>query len=190
MSEPDISVPEHQKLPDNPTIVVIDDDKENADLYSYRLDKEYVVHTAYGGKQGLDMVNTDTDIVLLDRRMPKMTGDEVLEEIRSLGYTCQVVMVTAIDPTADIVGMEFDEYINKPVGGETELRVIKEQLKIRRLNQVTKKLIATESKLEIIKDNAESEVDVERNDEYVTLKETAADLEEVKAAIEADVGSA
>jgi len=55
------------------------------------------------------------EVVLLDRRMPGLSGDEVLEQIRDQGYDSRVVMVTAVDPDFDIIEMGFDDYLVKPV---------------------------------------------------------------------------
>jgi CheY-like chemotaxis protein len=40
------------------------------------------VRTAYGGHEALEELSDDVDVILLDRRMPGLSGDEVLEEVR------------------------------------------------------------------------------------------------------------
>ncbi|WP_436933733.1 HalX domain-containing protein [Halovenus marina] len=98
-----------------PTILVVDDEEDIADLYTTWLDIEYEVRTAYGGEEALEKVDEDVDIVFLDRQMPKLSGDDVLERIRERELDCRVVMVTAVDPDFDIVSMPFDDYLTKPV---------------------------------------------------------------------------
>jgi DNA-binding response OmpR family regulator len=102
-------------MTDELTILVVDDETDIADLYTTWLGIEHDVRTAYGGEEALDKVDDDVDIVFLDRQMPDYSGDEVLEEIRDRGLDCRVVMVTAVDPDFDIVSMEFDDYLTKPV---------------------------------------------------------------------------
>jgi DNA-binding response OmpR family regulator len=97
------------------TILVVDDETDIADLYTTWLGMEHTVRTAYGGEEALDKVDEDIDIVFLDRQMPDYSGDEVLEKIRDRGLDCRVVMVTAVDPDFDIVSMDFDDYLTKPV---------------------------------------------------------------------------
>jgi DNA-binding response OmpR family regulator len=63
----------------------------------------------------LEKLDEDVDVVLLDRRMPDLSGDEALSEIRSRGFDCRVSMVTAVEPDFDIVAMGFDDYLVKPV---------------------------------------------------------------------------
>jgi DNA-binding response OmpR family regulator len=97
------------------TILVVDDERDIADLYTTWLEMEYEVRTAYGGEEALNKADGDVDIVFLDRQMPGYSGDEVLARIRGQGLDCRVVMVTAVDPDFDIVSMEFDDYLTKPV---------------------------------------------------------------------------
>ena len=102
--------------PDHPaTILVVDDERDIADLYTTWLEMDHDVRTAYGGEEALDLVDEDVDLVFLDRQMPDYSGDEVLERIRKQGVDCRVVMVTAVDPDFDIVDMGFDDYLTKPV---------------------------------------------------------------------------
>lgn len=107
-------------------IVVVDDEERVADVYASFLDDEYETEAAYSGQDALDAVDGDVDLVLLDRRMPGLSGDEVLERLRDRGYEGRVVLVTALDPGFDVVGMPFEQYVTKPVGRD-ELRAIVHQ---------------------------------------------------------------
>lgn len=98
-----------------PTVLVVDDDHQLADLYATWLRGTYDVRTAYGGEEALAAMDETVDVALIDRRMPQMTGDEVLEHLCDGDYDCRVSIVTAVDPDFDIVEMGFDDYIVKPV---------------------------------------------------------------------------
>jgi len=99
-------------------ILVVEDEPDLAELYAIYLSDIYEVQTATDGKTALELVDADTDVVLLDRRMPDLTGDEVLAEIRDRGLDMQVAMITAVEPDIDIVEMQFDDYLVKPVTKE------------------------------------------------------------------------
>ena len=101
-----------------PQVLIVEDEVDLADLYAIYLSDVYEVETANNGRAALDLVSDDTDVVLLDRRMPDMTGDEVLGEIRAKGIDCRVAMITAVEPDLDIVEMPFDDYLVKPVTQE------------------------------------------------------------------------
>lgn len=109
-----------QYLEPNPKILIIDDDPRLVRMYSDWLGDEYEVEKAYNGEEGLKLINDDVAVVLLDRRMPGMSGDTVLKRIRKLGIDTKVVMLTAIPPDLDIIELEFDAYIVKP-GSKTEI---------------------------------------------------------------------
>jgi DNA-binding response OmpR family regulator len=109
-------------------VLVVDDERDVADTYATQLGEYYDVRVAYGGEAALDEVDDDVDAVLLDRRMPDISGDAVLERIREAGYDCTVIMVTAIDPDLDILAMEFDDYLCKPIQRETLLQAVDQQL--------------------------------------------------------------
>jgi DNA-binding response OmpR family regulator len=111
-----------------PTLLVVDDEKEVADVYALKLEREYTVRTAYGGEEALEKVDDDVDVVLLDRRMPDLSGDEVLERIRDRGLDCRVIMITAVDPDFDIIDMDFDDYLCKPVESDDLLTAVEQQL--------------------------------------------------------------
>jgi len=100
---------------ERPTVLVIDDEPDLADLYAAWLTDEYEVRTAYGGDEALDGMDEDVDVALIDRLMPDLSGDEVLDRVREAGYNCRVAMVTAVEPDFDIIEMGFDDYLVKPV---------------------------------------------------------------------------
>jgi len=106
------------------TVLVVDDEPDVADAYAAQLNREYAVETAYSGQNALDRLDDAVDVVLLDRRMPGVSGDEVLERIRERELDCRVAMVTAVDPDFDIIEMPFDDYVSKPVSGEDLYEVI------------------------------------------------------------------
>ena len=97
------------------TVLVVDDDRNIADLYADWLDSQYAVRRAYGGHEALDTLDDAVDIVFLDRQMPRLAGDAVLGAIDDRPVDPRVVMVTAVEPTVDIFEMAFDDYLIKPV---------------------------------------------------------------------------
>lgn len=100
---------------EKPTVLVVDDERDLADLYAAWLADDYEVRTVYGGEAAIEAVGGDLDVALIDRLMPSVSGDDVLEHIRAEGYDCRVAMVTAVEPDFDIIKMGFDEYIVKPL---------------------------------------------------------------------------
>jgi DNA-binding response OmpR family regulator len=96
-------------------ILVVDDDVDVAETYASQLRDQYTVETAYDGEAAIDALSPAVDIVLLDRRMPKLSGCEVLTTIRERGLETRVAMVTGEEADFDIIEMPFDDYVQKPV---------------------------------------------------------------------------
>ncbi|MFC7234160.1 response regulator transcription factor [Halosegnis marinus] len=99
-----------------PHVLLVEDEPELADLYETWLSAEYEVTTAGDGPTALEAFDASVDVVLLDRRMPGMPGDEVLSVIRETDATARVAMVTAVEPDEDAVDLGFDDYLCKPAG--------------------------------------------------------------------------
>jgi DNA-binding response OmpR family regulator len=104
---------------DQPLVLIVEDEPDLADLYATWLRDDYRVRVAYGGREALDNLDDEVNVVLLDRRMPDLSGDEALAEIRNRGFECRVAMVTAVEPDFDIIAMGFDDYLVKPVSRES-----------------------------------------------------------------------
>ena len=100
---------------DAATVLIVDDQPNVAKAYELHLPDEYAVRIATGGAEAIDRLDETVDVVLLDRRMPEVSGDEVLDVIAERGYRCRVAMVTAVDPDFDILEMPFDAYLTKTV---------------------------------------------------------------------------
>ena len=127
-------------------VLIVEDKKDLATAYSKVLSKEYDVTTAIGGAQALEMVDESADIVLLDRRMPGISGDEVLATIRDRGLSVAVGLITAVEPAADILEMDLDEYVLKPIDNEELLTLVAELVHRRACSDDLRKYFALASK--------------------------------------------
>lgn len=110
------------------TVLVVEDETDLADLYANWLSDTYDVRTADDGASAVEALDDEVDVVLLDRRLPDRSGDEVLETITDEGYDCNVAMVSAVDPDFDIVDFHIDDYVTKPVEREALLGTVEDLL--------------------------------------------------------------
>lgn len=111
------------------TVLVVDDEDDVRQTYELYVESGgYDVELAANGGEALVELNEDIDLVLLDRRMPGMSGDEVLEHILDWNMGCRVIMVTAVEPSEDIIEMGFDDYLTKPVSKDVVLDTIEQHL--------------------------------------------------------------
>ena len=100
------------------TILIVEDDKNIADLLRLYLEKEgYQTAIGSDGNQGIDLYRKlRPDLVLLDIMLPGVDGGGVLRTIRQDSQT-PVIMLTAKGETSDkVTGLKqgADDYITKP----------------------------------------------------------------------------
>ncbi|QLH77506.1 response regulator [Halosimplex rubrum] len=159
-----------------PTVLVVDDETEVADVLALKIRERYETRVAYGGREALESIDGSVDAVLLDRRMPDVHGDEVLAEIRERGYDCVVVMTTAVDPDLNILEMDFDDYLSKPIETETLLTTLDQQLDSRQSGDPKlEEFFSVVSKLEVLESEL-TPAELAENDEYERRKREAEEL--------------
>ncbi|WP_257300381.1 response regulator [Haloarchaeobius sp. FL176] len=161
---------------EKPRALVVDDEKQVADAYALRLEGVCDVDTAYSGGEALSAVEErDMDVVLLDRHMPGMSGDEVLSELDERDYYGRVIMVTAIDPSFDVLEMPFDDYLCKPIEREGVRAAVRQQCSVLGYETLGE-YFSVESKRAVL----EAELppaELEDNERYQGLGERATTLE-------------
>ncbi|USZ70468.1 response regulator transcription factor [Natronosalvus halobius] len=162
-------------MPTEPHVLIVEDEPDLATLYSAWLEDEVSVETAYDGTDALDAIDETVDIVLLDRRMPGLPGDTVLETIRQRDLDCRVAMVTAVEPDFDIIGLGFDDYLVKPVS-KAELTSLIDQLLLRSsYDDQLQKFFALASKKALL-DGQKTVAERRASQEYAVLEDRLAVL--------------
>ena len=173
----------------SPRVLVVDDEERVAKTYQLRLENSYETEVALSGEEALREIDEEVDVVLLDRRMPGMAGDEVLEEIRKRGLDCRVVMLTAVDPDFDIADMEFDDYIVKPVDKDELHSVIERALTISEYNEQMQDLSALKLKRNVLEVEL-SRRELEESEKYrqlsAEIETLEAEIEEMEASLDID----
>ena len=81
----------------NPLVLLVDDEVPFVETMTKRLKKRNLnVNTAFSGKEALEVLdkNRNTDVVILDVKMPGMDGIETLGEIKKAFPLTEIVMLT------------------------------------------------------------------------------------------------
>ena len=168
------------------TVLVVDDEQDIADLYSTWLLTAHDVRTAHSGTEALQLADASVDVVFLDRQMPDMSGDKVLDTIAARGIDPAVVMVTAVDPDFDIVEMPFDEYLTKPVSREDLLDTVSEMLIRTTYDDRVQEYFAVASKKATL-ETQKNTPQLEASDEYQTVNERFEELRQRADATAAEI---
>lgn len=145
-----------------PSVLVVEDDAELADLYATWLEDDYEVDVVNGGEPALNALHSGIDVVLLDRNMPDVSGDEVLVSLRNQGLDCRVVMVTGVRPDFDVIDLGFDDYLEKPVDSEALNEVVESLYALDSAEKLTIRLSSLRVRrniLQVEKDESELEED-------------------------------
>jgi DNA-binding response OmpR family regulator len=100
-------------------VLVIEDDAVLAETVGVGLRRQdMTVDIALDGEAGLDRaLHTDYDVIVLDRDLPGVHGDEVCRRLVDAGRRSRVLMLTAAGTMDDLVdGLELgaDDYLPKP----------------------------------------------------------------------------
>ena len=100
-------------------LIVDDEDMVCEDLKTFLTAKEHEVEVAYNGEEGLTKLKAfRPHLVLLDIRMPGVSGLEALPRMKTADPNVRIIMLTAVHD-ADVARMAVregaDDYITKPV---------------------------------------------------------------------------
>ena len=133
------------------TILLADDDDNLRRVLEFQLSEAgYKIRAAADGAEALEIfANYDFDCVISDLRMPKLSGLELLEKIKTINSETPVIVITAFGEVETAVSAmkagAFD-YINKPFNRDEILLTLERALNFsetksenRRLREIVKK---------------------------------------------------
>jgi len=129
--QPDTSNLSHQNAP---TILVVDDNKAVLEFLLLLLSKHgFNAVGASSGRECLRRVQADhVDLIILDVMMPVMDGLEVCRELKRLGVSTPIVLLTARDDMmtrAAAMDLGVSEFVAKPVNNNDLISRVRTQLR-------------------------------------------------------------
>ncbi len=100
-------------------MLVVEDDQEMAEAMALGLRRQSMaVDVSLDGPSGFEhAVTNDYDVIVLDRDLPGMHGDDICAELVAAGCRSRVLMLTAaatVDDLVDGLGLGADDYLPKP----------------------------------------------------------------------------
>lgn len=161
------------------SIIYIDDEQSNLDIFRISFKREYNVFTTYEIEQAFEILkNNPIDIIIVDQKMPQMTGTQFLEKTLQIspdairiiitGYADIQVVIEAINKCG------IYKYITKPWEREDVKMTLEkavEIIKMRRENQWLIRRLEEEL----------SKIEAKYLEQYKETKEYARKLEKQKA---------
>ena len=128
-------------------ILIADDNPTNVELLeAYLAELDCEIEIAVDGQDTLDkFASFQPDLILLDIMMPRLSGFEVCERLKSDPETAgvMILMVTALNELGDIeraVAAGCDDFLSKPVNQVELLKRIKNMLDLRHVTDEVERL--------------------------------------------------
>lgn len=127
-------------------ILLVDDEVAILDGLRRQLRKKFTVHTAMGGAEALERLETEpVAVVVSDMRMPQMDGATFLSEVRSrYPHVVRILLTGQADTQAAITAVnqgQIYRFLTKPCPPEVLLEEIGSAVELNRLVQAEKELL-------------------------------------------------
>src|SRR4249920_2288221 len=126
---------------DLPQVLVIDDEMGPRESLRMLLKPNYQVHTADSVETGLKLLSEKKpDAIVMDIRMPGMTGIEGLRRIRQIDPHLSVIMLTgfgALETAKEALRLGANDYISKPFDAREMREVISRNVERTRLHRTS-----------------------------------------------------
>ena len=130
-----------------PHVLIVDDELALLDLYEIWLGGlDVAISRASCGAEALERCHDGIDVVLLDRQMTRVSGDEVLDELRERGLDVRVAFVSAATPDVRITDIDIDAYLVKPVARDVYLDLVRSLLRRESLPETADRYVSILSK--------------------------------------------
>jgi len=128
-----------------PVIFAVDDEQANLDVVIRTLNRGYDVRAFTSPTEALTAARaTPPAMMIVDHRMPDMTGVQLVRQLRSAGVECATLMLTAFPELLEVVDAEreklFFQVIPKPWKPEDLLCQVDLALKSFRLSRAIGRL--------------------------------------------------
>ena len=125
------------------SILIIEDDLALTQIYKdYLRDEPYDVEIALTGSEGIELARElDPDAIILDMRLPDISGLEVLEQANQENWRAGIVVVTAhgtVDVAVSAMQAGAADFLTKPFDDERLIVTVRNCLERQELNDLVK----------------------------------------------------
>ena len=120
----------------NQTIALIDDDRNILTSLSIALEKEgFNIHTYLDGESALiGLTRTPPDLAVIDIKMPRMDGEELLKKLRKKTSMPVIFLTSKDDEVDELLGLKLgaDDFVKKSGGFSIKVLIERIRLQLRK----------------------------------------------------------
>lgn len=125
----------------NKTIALVDDDRNILTSVSMALENEgFKVQTYLDGESAyIGMTRLPPDLAVIDLKMPKMNGEELLEKLRKKSSIPVILLTSKDDEVDELLGLKLgaDDYVKKSGGFSIKVLIERIRVQLRKLEPKT-----------------------------------------------------
>ena len=111
-----------------PKILIVDDELGIRESLKLILEKNYDISEVTNGEECVDYLKQNsTDLVLLDIKMPRVSGLEILKQVKEINPDIKVIMVTgykSVETASEAIKSGASDYIVKPFNSKDILETV------------------------------------------------------------------
>lgn len=134
---------------ETPEVLVVEDETSQRRMYARWLE-DYSVKTASNETEIYEKLSEETAVILLDRVLNTKESDKIAEDIKDMFPGIEIIMITAVEPEADIVGLAVDDYLVKPVKKRKIRESIQQSLEKSEKTMKKRKLLSMAAKKAVL----------------------------------------
>jgi DNA-binding NtrC family response regulator len=120
-------------IANKPTILICDDEEGIRESFKLILADTYTLRFATNGIEALEILKTlSPSLMLLDIKMPKTHGLEILKKVKELKPNLPVIIVTgyqSVEMAQEAIKSGASDYIPKPFDTKQILKVVAQSIK-------------------------------------------------------------
>ena len=101
-------------MPSTKNALIVEDEQGLRELFTRYLEDYFQVITASSGGEAIEHITGGVDVLILDRGLPDMNGDDLLNQLDRKDEMT-IIIVSGFEPDSGAKSSEYDKYLKKPV---------------------------------------------------------------------------
>jgi DNA-binding HxlR family transcriptional regulator/DNA-binding response OmpR family regulator len=97
------------------SVLIIENERMVTGVLADYFPDSYDVRSVQTGEEAIEEYTDDTDLLIVDRRLEGISGDEVAAQIKAEHERQLVLCVSGVEPDNGICELRYDDYMHKPI---------------------------------------------------------------------------